>query len=108
MTSGVPCKLTKTDIIDALTQTRGNIAAACRKLNYNRTSMHEFINSDPEILEVLNKAREIRDLDVVQNAVNDLLWFSNQKETKPDIAFKATVQILDRKGHLLNWNKPKD
>lgn len=108
MPTGIPFEPSEADIIDVLIEKRGNLAATAKKFGIHRQTINDYLNERPHLWDHVHKARDIRDLDAAQRAVDGLLWFAEQRETKPRLALQAIIQVLDRKGDLLKWHKKNE
>lgn len=86
-------KVTKEQVIRALKQAKGNIAAAARALGLARCSLHLRIQNHPDLIKLVNDFREAR----IDRAESIIDWALGKK--KP----WAVAMVLKGPGKNRGW-----
>lgn len=106
-TGGVPLKITERDISDAIKKARGYMNKAAILLKIDHSTLYVHFNKYPELKEVLRKAREDRDEDILDKAETTLEDVLDQRKDLPS-ALKAAFFYLNNRGQARGYNKEKD
>ena len=96
----------KIDMMAISVKYNGNIAKISEHFNVSRETIYKYIKRDPEGKEIIESTRGINtetDLDAAEHVIRyNMMNYKNN----PGLAQRAAEKVIDRKGHLRDWNNP--
>lgn len=109
MPCGVPMELiiSTNTVITALKKHCGVITPAAKELGLDRAVLSRLIDRTPELKKELALQREQyveRRMDVAENVLDKLM---QNADTRPELALRSSIYILNNHGKKRNYNHPE-
>lgn len=103
-TSGVPWKVDKQVIIDALKQAKGRLTYAARQLDVRYETLKKKIDADPELTEIVSLLRNDFEHTILDMAENCVAFAMSKQAEDPGNALKSAFYVLNSRGQERGWS----
>lgn len=103
MPRGVEFDARPKDVIETLTECKGVVSLACKKLGIHSTCFYQYIRQYPEVRIALKNIRYAVDEDLLDLAEDTIQWAMAKRKEFPRVGLSAARYVLDNKGHSRNW-----
>ena len=105
-TPGVPWKVSKSQIVQALKKRHGRLTYAAKDLGCVYITLRKKIDADPELTQMVSDLRNSFDEDLLDSA-EDVIKKAMESLSDLGNALKAAFYVLNNKGKLRGYLHPK-
>lgn len=108
MARGHPLNIIRTDLIDAINETGGNIRQTSKLLGISYMSVYNLMEDDEELKDILDKARKRCVENLMDMAINTFESTMDDLENNPKLAADISKFLVEKRGHTRYLGKGKD
>lgn len=106
-TRGSPWKVEKTAIIASIKKNMGVLTRCAKEFNVNPETFRNKVNSDPELVELLQSERNSFETTMLDMAEGNLMYAMGLQKSDINAALKSTFYVLNNKGRERGYQRIK-